>query len=173
MSGGDRLSYLLIGQIVDRIRGIKQCFARIATRVAAGTYAPRRHSAARRKPSARRPRPPNPLLQKFGWLIPLVPEAVVYRSQLECLLRDAEFAALLAAAPESMRRPIRSLCWMLRVDPPDILASPPPRPAPPPAAPATAQALPPQRSPSLPPARAASPPAPTPTPRACGPPLPA
>jgi hypothetical protein len=41
MSGGDRLSYLLIGMIIDRIRGIKQRVARFAARIGAGRYAPR------------------------------------------------------------------------------------------------------------------------------------
>jgi len=64
-----------------------------------------------------------------------VADAVGYRSQLENLLRDPEMAALLAAAPASLGRPLRSLCWMLRVDPPEILALPkkprPPRKKPP------------------------------------------
>jgi hypothetical protein len=139
--GAFGLSPRLIGLIVDRIRGIKQCFARIAARVAAGTYQPRRF-APRRPPAIRQPRPPNRLPRSFGWLQPLVPEAVQFRAQLEHLLRDPEMAALLAAAPASLARPLRSLCRMLRVDPPAILApilAPPPaaeksRPAPPPAA---------------------------------------
>jgi hypothetical protein len=43
-------------------------------------------------------------------------------------------AALLAAAPASLRRPLRSLCWMLHLTPPQILAPPPraePKPRPP------------------------------------------
>ena len=36
------------------------------------------------------------------------------------------------AAPTALARPIRSLCWMLRVEPPAILA-PPKKPRPPPA----------------------------------------
>ena len=77
--------------------------------------------------------PSNPLPQKFGWLLKLVPEAVGYRSQLENLLRDPEMAALLAAAPTAMRRPLRSLCRMLGLPPPEILALPPrPKPPPPP-----------------------------------------
>ena len=54
----------------------------------------------------------------------MLPDAVGYRSQLEYLLRDPEMVALLAAAPASMARPIRSICWMLRVDLPEILARP-------------------------------------------------
>jgi len=120
------LSQPLINLIITRIRDAKQAFARLAARIEAGTYAPRRRSSTPpRPPAARKPRPPpNPLARKFGWLMPLVPNAVVFRGQLETLLRDPEMAALLAAAPVSLRRPLRSLCWMLRVEPPKILARP-------------------------------------------------
>jgi len=120
------LSPPLIALIINRIREIKQRFADLAARIEAGTYAPRRRSSTPpRPPAVRKPRPPpNPLFRKFGWLLPLVPEAVASRGHLENLLRDPEMAALLAAAPVSLARPIRSLCWMLRVEPPKILARP-------------------------------------------------
>ena len=104
------LSSLLIGLIVDRIREIKQRFARLAALIREGKYVPRRF-APRRKPAETRPRPgpPNKLPRKFGWLLKLVPEAVGYRSQLEHLFRDPAFSALLAAAPTSLGRPLRSL----------------------------------------------------------------
>ena len=129
--GGERLPLPLIALIVDRIRRIKQRFSHFAARLGAGLYIPRQRAA----PPRRRPgqaRPSNPLPQKFGWLLKLVPEAVGYRSQLEHLLRDPEMAALLAAAPTAMRRPLRSLCRMLGLAPPPVLALPP-RPKPPPA----------------------------------------
>jgi hypothetical protein len=170
MSGGDRLSYTLIALIIDRIRDINQRVARLAARIRAGRYAPRRGTTRRRPPAGRRYRQPNPLLKKFGWLLPLVPEAVGYRSQLEYLFRDAEVMALLAAAPASLRRPLRSLCWMLRVSPPPILA--PPGAAPP--QPAQAGGPEPPPWPPAPPPLPASPAAPTPTfASARGPPLPA
>jgi hypothetical protein len=131
------LSQPLINLIITRIRDAKQAFARLAARIQAGTYAPRRRaSTPPRPPAVQKPRPPpNPLARKFGWLLPLVPAAVASRGHLENLLRDPGMAALLAAAPVSLRRPIRSLCWMLRVEPPDILARPkkprPPRDKPP------------------------------------------
>ena len=120
------LSLSLIALIITRIRDAKQAFARLAARIEAGTYAPRRRaSTPPRPPAVQKPRPPpNPLARKFGWLLPLVPPAVVFRGQLETLLRDPGMAELLAAAPVSLRRPIRSLCWMLRVEPPKILARP-------------------------------------------------
>jgi hypothetical protein len=65
----------------------------------------------------------------------LLPPTNAYASQLEYLLRDPEMAALVAAAPASLGRPLRSLCRMLGLTPPPILA-PPPRPAKPKPAPA-------------------------------------
>ena len=137
--GGERLPLPLIALIVDRIRRIKQRFAYLADRLRDGLYIPRhRTTAPRRRPGQARPQ--NPLPQKFGWLLKLVPEAVGYRSQLENLLRDPEMAALLAAAPTAMRRPLRSLCRMLGLSPPPVLPLPP-RPKPPPApSPATTAA---------------------------------
>jgi len=127
---GAGLPFPLIALIGNRIRLIKQSIARLAARVADGTYAPRR-SGPRRESESPKPRQESPLPSKFGWLLPLVPDAVVWRSQLEHLFRDPEVVALLAAAPASLGRPIRSLCWMLLLRPPDILAPPrrPRRPA--------------------------------------------
>jgi hypothetical protein len=113
--------------IFTRFREIKQRFDRLAARLAAGTYAPRRYHG--RKPAADpKPRRRSPLPTKFGWLLPLVPEAVQYRGQLErLLLRNPEMAALIAAAPAPMARILRPLCWMLRLEPPPILARPRPQ----------------------------------------------
>jgi len=142
---GAGLSFPLIALIVTRIRIIKQSIARLAALVRDGKYAPRRF-APRRPPAEPKPRQPSKLPSKFGWLLPLVPDAVAWRSQLERLLQDPEVMALLAAAPASLGRPIRSLCWMLRLTPPDILAPPPrPRPAkavPPPVAATAGEARP-------------------------------
>jgi hypothetical protein len=149
MSGGERLSLRLIALIIDRIRGINQRIARLAARIRDGRYAPRRYSAPRRPPATRRPRQPSKLPHNAGWLLHLVPDAVAYRSQVEYLLRDAEVAALLAAAPASLGRPLRSLCWMLGLPPPPILA-PPAQPRPPrEKKPATPKDVPPPR-PQLP-----------------------
>ena len=120
---GAGLSFPLIALIGNRIRLIKQAVARLAALVRDGKYAPRRF-APRRGSESPKPRQPSKLPQKFGWLLPLVPDAVVWRSQLESLLRDPEVVALLAAAPASLGRPLRSLCWMLCLRPPDILAPP-------------------------------------------------
>jgi hypothetical protein len=146
MMGGDRLPLNLIGLITDRLRRVNQLFARIAN----GRFFPRRRTA--RPPG--RPPPPDKLPRKFGWLLPLVPEAVGYRGQLENLLRDPEMAALMAAAPAPMGRALRPLCRMLGLEPPPILAPPerkprptPPRPAPPPTPPAAGPEKPPPPQP--------------------------
>jgi hypothetical protein len=151
MSGGDRLSYALIGLIIDRIRCIKQRVARLAARIRDGRYQFRIVTAPRSGTPG--PRPPDPLPKKFGWLLKLVPEAVQYRGQLENLFRDAEMAALLAAAPASLGRPVRSLCHMLGLRPPEILA-PPAKPRPP------RQKTPPPEAPPPPPPRRPPPDAP-------------
>ncbi len=141
MMGGERLPLQLIGLITDRIRRIKQRFTHLAARVAAGKYVPRHPATPPRRRPGQAPPPPDGLPRKFGWLLKLVPDAVQYRGQLENLLRDPEMAALLAAAPGPMARPLRSLCNMLGLVQPEILAPPrsirpitrPPKPERPPA----------------------------------------
>jgi hypothetical protein len=171
MMGGERLTLQVIALIMTRIREINQRFKRLAAHLAAGTYKPRRYLG--RKAAEPKPRRRNPLFQKFGWLLPLVPEAVQYRAQLEhLLLRDPAMAALIQSAPAPMARVLRPLCWMLHLEPPPILARPavqatPPRPKTPPRSPPPT----PQPEPPAPAARPA-PPA-LPVARACGPPLPA
>ena len=134
------LSNPLIGLICNRLLMIKQGFARLAARLAAGTYVQRQRTAKPREATVaataateiqRKSRTKNPLPRKSGWLLPLIPLAVGYRSQLDYLFQDPEMAALLAAAPEAMRRPLRSLCHMLALPPPAILALPPRPPRPP------------------------------------------
>jgi len=155
MSGGDRLSHLLIGQIIDRLRGIKQRFVRLAARIDAGRYA-RRVAPHRR---AATPRRADPLPKTFGWLLPLVPDAIAFGAQLEDLFRDPAMTALMQAAPASLGRPLRSLCRMLGAPTPPILAAPirlaaqsatpqatPPPPVSPPARRASAKAFVPAQS---------------------------
>jgi hypothetical protein len=147
------LSNALVALIIAKIRTLAQRFARVAGRVAAGTYRPRRRSTNPRKTTPNAPRRPSPLPLRRNWLLPLLPDAAAYGCQLENLFRDPEMAALLAAAPEAMARILRPLCWMLAATPPPLLARP--RPAAPPAPEATSQA-PPPAAPS-PPVRAAKP----------------
>jgi hypothetical protein len=116
---------------MNRLRGIKLTFARLAARIDAGIFVPRR--SAKRPQTAQKPRAKNPLPQSPAWLIKLVPDAAASASQLRFLLADPEMAALLAAAPASASRPIRSLCRMLGVEIPPILPpAPDPRPKKPP-----------------------------------------
>jgi len=118
-----RLALPLVVLILNRIREIQQRFARLAARIRASRFSARRSTP--RRHTGRTPRRPSELPQGAAWLIKLVPEAAASASQLRFLFVDPEMAALLAAAPASMARPIRSLCRMLGVDPPPILAPPP------------------------------------------------
>ena len=111
--------------IINRIREINQAFARLAARIAAGKYVPRRPPDTPRQEKPRGPRGPNKLPQSFAWLVKLLPETAAFGSQLQFLFADPAMAALLEAAPASLGRPLRSLCHMLGVLPPPILAAPP------------------------------------------------
>jgi hypothetical protein len=107
--------------IWTRLRRAAARFAALAARVRAGALpspAPLRPRAASRPA---RPRPPHRLPGGFAWLVRLAPEAACFGGQLQHLLSDPEFAALLAAAPQ-MGRVLRPLCRMLGVDPPAPLA---------------------------------------------------
>ena len=122
------LSPHLVMLILNRLRAITHAFARVASRVGAGRYAPRRCTP--RKTITRPARAKNPLPQGVAWLVKLVPESAASASQLRLLLADPKMAALLAAAPASLGRPLRSLCHMLGVEIPPVLA-PAPRVRPP------------------------------------------
>jgi hypothetical protein len=189
------ISPKVVQLISDRFRQNKLRIERIVAQIRAGTYVFRHRTAQPRAPAspdAKRPAPPpSPLPQKFGWLLPLIPvrpeeywHANAARGHLETLLNDPEMVALVAAAPVSLGRPLRSLCWMFGLRPPPHLAPPRRRPpradAPPPEPPPATTA---EAAPQAPPAPV--PPAPSPAqspPRlagtapatlACGPPNPA
>ena len=147
MDLGGRISWGGITQPVmalvhRRIQQNKFRIDRIVASIRAGTYKPRRPTGkprARASPGPRQPRPPSPLPQKFGWLLPLIParqgeywHANAERERLERLLNEPEMATLLETAPTALGRPLRSLCWMFGLKPPAILAPPrsaQPRPA--------------------------------------------
>ena len=102
----------------------------------------------------------------------MLPEVVQYRGHLMDLLHDPEMVALIQAAPEAMGRPLRSLCRLLGLRPPPILAIPPraaPAAKPPAATPLAATTLaadpsaPAAKPPPVPP-RVRSAPAPAPIP---------
>ena len=132
----------LILLICTRLRRLAARFAALAARVRAGTL--RSRAPARRGrvppgiPSGLSPPPPR-LPNDFAWLVRLVGrEAAGCGSQLQFLLTDPEFAALIAAAPQ-MGRLLRPLCRMLGVDLPSLLARPSRRAASPGHAPAPDQ----------------------------------
>ena len=149
--GGDQLSMKLIELIIGRIRSIKQGIARIAELVRSGKYVARRSPTKPRATTTPRKPAEKSLLsvKRFGWLLPLVPDATGARSQLSYLLQEPEIAELIAAAPKPMIRQLRSLCWMLRLEPPPILAQPK-RPARPRPKPATTASAPPPPAPARP-----------------------
>ncbi|MBV9655139.1 MAG: hypothetical protein JOZ42_11315, partial [Acetobacteraceae bacterium] len=119
---------------------LKRLVARFSTLVAAVEAG--RFAAARRTPVAGRPCvlpatgtaaqtpaqivkvPPPP--KAFGWLLTLAPElnTRIGRAQIETVLADPAFLALLAEAPQAGRI-LRPLCHMLRIALPDCLLLPP------------------------------------------------
>jgi len=124
------LSPLLVARVTKRFREIKLRFERIEALVRAGKYTPR-HRSAPSSPGARKPPPPpDPGMREFGWLEHLLPDIAMLRGNLLGILRHPEMVTLIEAAPAPLVRPLRSLCWMLKLEPPPILALPrrPPRP---------------------------------------------
>ncbi len=161
--------------ISNRLMAIKRRMDRIVGQIRAGTYKPRQRTAkprTRASPGPRPPRPPSPLPPKFGWLMPLIPvkpeeywHANGFSQGVEAMLNTPEMVALVEAAPVSLGRPLRSLCWALRLKPPPHLA--PPRRTPPQATPPRAAAPRPAK-----PRAAAKPTAPPPPPPPQPPPSP-
>ena len=152
-----RMSLTLIGLITERLRGIKRSFLRLAASIQAGRY--RRRAVSPRPRAARIPA--DPLPKKPGWLEGYLPETVHFRGFLDEMLRDPEMVALIQSAPDALGRPLRSLCRMIGLRPPPILARPPraaPAPAPPKPPPARTAAKP-QTPPAPPRFRAAPAPA--------------
>ena len=124
LTGWSRVPHMLLVQIIERLRVIKQRTADLVAQVQAGTFVQRRYPATRKSPTVGKPREPSKLPKKFGWLVPLLPDCNSYRAALITLLSQPETAALFADGPIALRRPLRSLCWMLRVEPPDFLSLP-------------------------------------------------
>lgn len=146
---GARLPGPVVSFVIWRLQNIRQRFARLAASIVAGTYKPRRYTP-RTATAPRKPRPPSPIPQKFGWLDTWLPEASAIRGHLLHHMQQPEMLALIAAAPGPMARTLRPLFWMLKLKPPAILPNPR-RPAgtPPPPPPPAYQA-PPPRAPAPP-----------------------
>ncbi|MBV9653179.1 MAG: hypothetical protein JOZ42_01310 [Acetobacteraceae bacterium] len=124
----------------NRLKRLVARFSALVAAVEAGRFA-----TARRTPAGeRKPRQPSPesqtpaqavkVPQAYGWLLTLAPElnTRIGRAQIETLLADPAFLALLAQAPQAGRI-LRPLCHMLRIALPEPLRLPPrprrPRPA--------------------------------------------
>jgi hypothetical protein len=150
---GGRVPRPLISPLMERLQKFRDRLNRLAERIIAGTYVPRRY-VPRRPQANPRPWRESPL-RTFGWLADVLPPALAqqHRGHVLALVRDPEIAALIAVAPAEMGRLLRPLCWMVKLKAPPILARPkrqpeagppppppkyqppPPRPAPPPAPP--------------------------------------
>jgi len=128
-----QLARPLVALIVHRLILMRQAIARAIARMAAGKISPRKSGGPR---PGRKAGTPNRFPTSPAWLIKLVPEAAAGASQLRHLFTDPEISALLAAAPASLARPLRSLCRMLDVElpipkpPRPAKPKPPPKPAP-------------------------------------------
>jgi len=124
-----QLARPLVALIVHRLILMRQAIARAIARMAAGKISLRKSGGPR---PGRKAGTPNRFPTSPAWLIKLVPETAAGASQLRHLFTDPEISALLAAAPASLARPLRSLCRMLDVEPPlpaPPRAARPPRPA--------------------------------------------
>jgi hypothetical protein len=121
---GGRIPAPLISLIFERLKHLRDRFARLAPQIVAGTYRPRR-TAPRQNAIAAHPHPESPF-RKRGWLDDLLPEAVAapLRGHVLGLFEDPGMQALIAAAPAPMARIFRPLCYAMRLKPPPILASP-------------------------------------------------
>jgi hypothetical protein len=146
----------LAQRIRARLLAIAALFRRIAEQVAAGTYRPRRPST-RTAATVQKPRAESALPTGPDWLSKLLPEPAMFRGNLWALLQTPEVVAVIVAAPGPLRRPLRSLCHMLGVEPPPILARPGTREAAPPPPPAPEAPPPPLPAPRPPPSAPARP----------------
>src|SRR5580698_7608762 len=92
---GGRIPVALMLPILARISSFRDRFNRLAGRIVAGTYVPRRFTP-HRAPANPKPRPESPF-QKRGWLDALLPKAMAaqYRGELHALLQHPEMAALI------------------------------------------------------------------------------
>ncbi|MBV9654832.1 MAG: hypothetical protein JOZ42_09750 [Acetobacteraceae bacterium] len=120
----------------NRLKRLVARFSALVAAVEAGRFS----SARRTKVGDRQPRavppagqnPPQaqvvraPLPKSYGWLLALAPElnTRIGRAQIETLLADPAFLALLAQAPQAGRI-LRPLCHMLRITVPECLRLPP------------------------------------------------
>jgi len=117
---------LLVGRVTERFRRFKLRIERIASLVREGRYKPRNRPTPPRPaaPGARTPPSTDPAMRTFGWLGQILPDMPPLRGGLLSVLRDPEMEALIRAAPIPVIPPLRSLCRMMGLPPPPILALP-------------------------------------------------
>ena len=119
----------------NRLKRLVARFSALVAAVEAGRFCTGRTLAAARQPSA--PSPESQVRSEapaqvvkapnaYGWLLSLAPElnTRIGRAQIETLLADPAFLALLAQAPQTGRI-LRPLCHMLRIELPACLRLPP------------------------------------------------
>jgi hypothetical protein len=120
--------YNLVGQ---RLTQTRDRFARLAERLKAGwTYQPRPYTPRNppERPTDPPPRTPNKLTTGNQWLFRSAPgiDTAAGAAQLRGLMAEPEISAVIAAAPVPAWRILRSVCWMLGVEKPMVLAPPKP-----------------------------------------------
>ncbi|MBV9654354.1 MAG: hypothetical protein JOZ42_07290 [Acetobacteraceae bacterium] len=119
----------------NRLKRLVARFSALVAAVEAGRLPARSAPAAGRQtrplpPESRiQPHAPAPVVtmpKGYGWLLALAPElnTRIGRAQVETLLADPAFLALVAQAPQAGRI-LRPLCHMLRIELPDGLRLPP------------------------------------------------
>lgn len=123
-AGRDRAFAVILLVLWNRLNRLSVRVAAIAARCQAGTLRKSpttRHTRA----SAHPPPPQDPLPRERGWLLRRVRESGVYGGHLRLLLAEPEMVAMIEAAPQ-LRRLIRPLWRMLKLEPPPpILQAPP------------------------------------------------
>ncbi len=128
--GNQSLPPVVTAFIGLRLGRMRAFIYRIIDMIRDGTYVPRQRKPLEepRKTPEQKPKPSGWIPQKFGWLAALLgDDAAAFRGALRDMLRDPEIMELIEAAPITLGRPLRSLCWMLKLTPPEIL-TPPKRP---------------------------------------------
>ncbi len=125
--GNQSLPPVVTAFIGLRLGKMRACIYRIIDMIRDGTYVPRQRKPLEEplKTPEQKPKPEGWVRQKFGWLAELLgDDAPAFRAALRDMLRDPEIMKLIEAAPITLGRPLRSLCWMLKFTPPEILAPP-------------------------------------------------
>ena len=119
------LPHHLFAAIHQTLAGRVRRFASLLARFRAGTLRPPRpRPTTASTPTASSRVRPQPLSRARGWLLPLIPGAVAYASQLSHLFAQPEMTELAAAAP-ALGRLLRPLAQMLAIDLPAALRRPP------------------------------------------------